>query len=111
MRETGVHMGVGPREEAAGRWPMQLLQVGLMDSRACSAPSHLVPSTLQPLPLLPPPSTAHPHPTALTHPEVVEALGHAEMLGRNVCLKVLVETWLQGDEFGQWREVVHFFCG
>lgn len=59
----------------------------------------------------PPPSTAHPHPTALTHPEVVEALGHAEMLGRNVCLKVLVETWLQGDEFGQWREVVHFFCG
>lgn len=50
-------------------------------------------------------------PTALTHPEVVEALGQAEMLRRDVCLEVLVETWLQRDEFGQWWEVVHFLCG
>lgn len=50
-------------------------------------------------------------PTALTHPEVVEALGQAEMLRRDVGLKVLVETWLQWDEFGQWWEVVHFLCG
>lgn len=49
--------------------------------------------------------------TALTHPEVVEALGHAEMLGRDVCLEVLVETWLQWDELGQRWEVVHFLCG
>ena len=54
---------------------------------------------------------AHPHPTALTHPEVVEALGHAEMLRRDIRLKVLVETWLERDEFGQWWEVVHFLCG
>lgn len=56
------------------------------------------------VPHLDPPSIA------LTHPEVVEALGHAEVLGRDVCLKVLVETWLQWDEFGQWWEVVHSFC-
>lgn len=50
------------------------------------------------------------HPTTLTHPEVVEALGHAEMLGRDVCLEVLVETWLQWDEFRQRWEVVHLLC-
>lgn len=71
----------------------------------------LIASTHQPSSHLLPPAMAHPHPTALTHPEVVEALGHAEMLGRDVCLKVLVETWLQGDEFGQRWEVVHFLCG
>lgn len=52
-----------------------------------------MPSTRQhPLPRSP--ALEHPHPTALTHPEVVEALGHAEMLRRDVSLKVLVETWL-----------------
>lgn len=50
-------------------------------------------------------------PIALTHPEVVEALGQAEMLRRDVCFEVLVETWLQWDEFGQRWEVVHFLCG
>lgn len=63
---------------------------------------------------LPPSSTPQPgppDPKALTHPEVVEALGHAEMLGRDVCLKVLVETRLQRDKFGQWWEVIHFLCG
>lgn len=65
------------------------------------------------LPPIPPASSGPPHayPTALTHPEVVEALGHAEMLGRDICLKVLVETWLERDEFGQRWEVVHFLCG
>lgn len=47
-----------------------------------------------PAPAPPLPSSGTPHPTALTHPEVVEALGHAEMLRRDVSLKVLVETWL-----------------
>lgn len=63
-----------------------------------------------PAPPSPAPQFWNPHPTALTHPEVVEALGHAEMLRRDVGLEVLVETWLKRDEFGQWWEVVHLLC-
>lgn len=57
---------------------------------------------------------AHPpgarSPQALTHPEVVEALGHGPVLRRDLRIEILVETWLQGDELGQGREVVHLFC-
>ena len=68
-----------------------------------------MPSTRRhPLPFSP--VLDHPHPTALTHPEVVEAFGHAEMLRRDISLEVLVETWLKRDEFGQWWEVVHLLC-
>lgn len=104
-REEGTRE---PDGEPAHEWNM--LEGGLC--RCCKGgepglqaphPDALFPPPLHPM--------AHPHPTPLTHPEVVEALGHAEMLRRNVCLKVLVETWLQGDEFGQRWEVVHFLCG
>lgn len=46
----------------------------------------------------------------LTHPEVVKPLGHGPVLRRDLRIEVLVETWLQGDELGQGREVVHLFC-
>lgn len=46
----------------------------------------------------------------LTHPEVVKPLGHGPVLWRDLRIEVLVETWLQGDELGQGREVVHLFC-
>lgn len=44
----------------------------------------------------------------LTHPEVVEPLGHGAVLRRDLRVEVLVETWLQGDELGQRGEVVGF---
>lgn len=108
LRKTEAHLEIGPLKGAfwergwdgtgvENYWPMQMLQVELKSQPACRYPT-LVPH-------LDPPSIA------LTHPEIVEALGHAEVLGRDVCLKVLVETWLQWDEFGQWWEVVHSFCG
>lgn len=51
-----------------------------------------------------------PFPTQrLTHPEVVKALGHGPVLRRDLRVEVLVETWLQGDELRQGREVVRFF--
>lgn len=45
----------------------------------------------------------------LTHPEVVKPLGHGPVLWRDLRVEVLVETWLQGDELRQGREVVCFF--
>lgn len=43
---------------------------------------------------------------ALTDPQVVESLAHGAMLFRDLLIKVLVETWLQGDEPRYWREVI-----
>lgn len=57
-----------------------------------------------------PPPPNPPNWLQLTHPEVIETFGQGSMLGRNLLIEVLVETWLQRDEPGQRGEVIHSFC-